>query len=264
MSATAHANDAPRPPEWTVLYHAPGKMKGRGEFLRLMLEDKGIAYVNTAENLYGPEGMMDIFRGSAEAIDADMKESKTSFPCLYPPAIWHRPPNGEEVLVNQVGACMIYLGDALGYAPSSNAEKARANCILMNALDYIAEGRSSFHPVKNQMSYFNQKEEGDKVSKEFTKERMPKYLHHFNKVVLKNGPSKPVAGGSNVTYADFALFHVLDATVSQFNTDFYENAWDKTEVPALKGYYEWMKRRPNLQAYFLSERCAPFEGNSMM
>jgi len=25
------------PPEWSVLYHAPGKFKGRGEFLRLLL-----------------------------------------------------------------------------------------------------------------------------------------------------------------------------------------------------------------------------------
>jgi hypothetical protein len=37
-----------------------------------------------------------------------------------------------------------------------------------------------------------------------------------------------------VTYADFCLFHVLDATVNQFNTDFYEMAWDKADIPSLK------------------------------
>lgn len=31
-------------PEWTVLYHSPGKFKGRGEFLRLMLENAPIEY----------------------------------------------------------------------------------------------------------------------------------------------------------------------------------------------------------------------------
>lgn len=244
-------------PEFTILYHFPKKMKGRGEFLRLMLEDAGVTnYGNTDENLYGPDGMMDAFRGSIEGIDADT----TDFPLLFPPAILHRPSGGSEplVLVNQVGACMIYLGDVLGYAPKTNAEKARANCIMLNCLDYLADGRVSFHPVKNTASYHDQEEEGNRVSKEFTKDRMLKYLHHFNKVIKKTGgPEKPIAGGEAVTYADFVLFHVLDATKSQFNSEFYEHAWDKTveKLPLLKEYHEWIANRPNLKTYFESERC---------
>jgi len=250
--------------EWTVLYHSPGKFKGRGEFLRLMLEDAGVSYVNTGDQLYGPSGMMDAFRGSVEAIASDETKQTQAFPLFFPPAIWHRPANGEEVMINQVGACMIYLGESLGYAPRSAAERARADAVLLNCQDYIGEGRSSFHPVKNSMSYNDQKEEGDRVSKEFTKNRMKTYLHHFNKVVMKNGPNKPVAGGDQLTYADFALFHVLDATISQFDTEFYEFAWQNTNVPALKEYHAWIKERPNLQAYFKSDRCAPFAGDSMM
>ena len=254
------------PPEWTVLYHGAGKFKGRGEFLRLMLEDAGVSYTNSDENLYGPTGSMDMFRGSIDAIAADEKHPAPAFPMLYPPAIWHRPPNGgEEVLINQVGACMIYLGSALGYDPASPAERARADSVLLNCLDYIADGRSSFHPVENTKSYKDQKEEGDKASKKFTEERMKKYLHHFNKVVLQyGGPQTPVAGGSTLTYADFALFHVLDATAFQFNTDYYEKAWDQSNVPALKEYYGWIKARPNLKAYFASDRCGAFAGDSMM
>ena len=241
------------PPEWTLLYHAPGKLKGRGEFLRLMLEDAGISYLDSGDNLYGPTGLMDAFRGSPK----DVAVESSHYPIFFPPAIWHRPANGEEVLVNQVGAGMIYLGDQLGYAPQNVAEKARANSIMLNALDYISEGRSSFHPVHNKLSYHDQKEQGDKASKEFSEQRMKLFLYHFNKVVKTNpNPETPIAGGSNVTYADFALFHSLDATVSQFNTDFYEHAWDNTDVPELKRYYEWIKGRPKLQAYFHSDRCA--------
>jgi glutathione S-transferase len=244
------------PPEWTVLYHQPCKFKGRGEFLRLMLEDKGVAYVNSADNLYGPKGMMDGFRGSFEAIQANV--DSVSFPVLFPPAIWHRPKDGEEVLINQTGACMIYQGDILGYAPATTAERARANAVLLNAMDYIAEGRMSFHPVKNSMSYHDQKEEGDRVSKEFAETRMKNFLYHFNKVVASHGGGgrTPVAGGTSLTYADFALFHCLDATVSQFNTEFYGMAWDNFDGKPLKEYYQWMKERPNLQAYFQSDRCA--------
>jgi len=264
MAATTTSIDVPPPsPEWTILYHSPGKFKGRGEYLRLMLEDAGISYVDSGDHLYGPEGRMDAFRGSPEAVAA----KDDHYPVFFPPALWHRPAAGaqdgeeEPVLINQVGACMIYLGDQLGYAPQTAAEKARANCIMLNALDYVSEGRSSFHPVKNSMSYNDQKEEGDKVSKEFSQLRMKIFLQHFNKVVKTNntkkaGPKSPIAGGSSLTYADFALFHAIDATASQFNSDFYEHAWDNTPVPELKLYYEWMKARPNLQAYFQSDRCA--------
>jgi glutathione S-transferase len=243
------------PAEWTVLYHGSGNFKGRGEFLRLMLEDKCISFVESGENLYGPTGMMDCFRGSAQAV-LEPQAVELPFPVFFPPGLWHRPGNGQEdVLINQVGAAMIYLGDQLGYAPSSSAERARATSVLLNALDYIAEGRRSFHPVENNMSYHNQKEEGDRESKIFSQTRMGIWLAHFEKTVQKfGGPETPVVGGKHITFADFALMHVLDATVSQFNTEFYDMAWDQQSVPALKKYLAWMKTRPNLQAYWKSDR----------
>jgi len=159
----------------------------------------------------------------------------------------------------------MYIGDQLGYEPSSSAERARANSIVLNALDCIDQGRRSFHPVKDTMSYKDQAEEGDKASKEWTIERLPKFLHHFNKIVRRNGSSnKPITGGAKVTYADFCLFHVLDAVVHQFNNQKYDHCWDNCNVTALKEYYDWMKSRPRLQAYFSSDRCAPFCGDSMM
>jgi glutathione S-transferase len=254
-ATTANSNSCSNNNEWTILYHG-GAFKGRAEFLRLLLEDAGVPYRCAADNLYGPKGVMCAFRGSPEAIDDDAGSASGPFPTLYPPAIWHRPPEGDEVLVNQVGACMMYMGEKLGYDPSSSAERARANAILLNALDYLAEGRKSFHPVKDHMSYNDQKEEGDASSKEFSQTRMLTYLHHFNKVVAKNSnPESPVAGGPGLTYADFALFHVVDATAHQFNSELYEHAWDRANVPALKLYYAWMKKRPNLQAYWKSARC---------
>lgn len=252
------------PPEWTILYHAPGQMKGRGEFLRLILEDAGVSYADTADQLYGPGGMMDGFRGSGGDGNPTKEtllktHDAVTFPLLFPPAIWHRPKDGisPELMINQSAACMMYIGDILGYAPASAAERARANAVTLNAVDYIAEGRSSFHPVKNSMSYKDQKKEGDAASKVFVETRMKVFLYHFTKVVMGNASStSPIAGGAAVTYADFALFHVLDATVSQFNSEFYGHAWDAFDGAPLKEYYQWMKERPNLQAYFQSNRCA--------
>jgi glutathione S-transferase len=85
---------------------------------------------------------------------------------------------------------------------------------------------------------------------------MKMFLHHFNKIIVMNGNAeKPVAGGEYVTYADFALFHVLDATLYQFDTEYYLYAWENLNVPMLKQYYEWMKSRPNLRLYFASIDC---------
>ena len=251
--------------EWTILYHGGGKtFKGRAEFLKLMLEDKQVPYTITGDNLYGANGMMDCFRGSSDAVLSPTTDKDLGIPnpVYFPPALWHRPKksngNGEEdIIINQVGACVMYLGDVLGYSPKTSKESALANCITLNALDYISEGRASFHPVKNSMSYNDQKEEGDKASLEFTKTRMTIWLAHFEKVVQKHGSKSPVAGGSDVTYADFVLFHVLDATVAQFNNEKYDMAWDNNQqVPCLKEYHQWMKSRPNLKAYFESERSA--------
>lgn len=165
-----------------------------------------------------------------------------------------------------MGACVIYIGEQLGYAPQSAKERVLADMITLNALDYIVKGRLSFHPVKNTMSYNDKKEEGDKVSKEFTKARMPIWLCHFEKMVKVHGSKSPVAGGKNVTHADFCLFHVLDATIAQFNNAKYDHCWDKHDlkIDALKEYHAWMKSRPNLKAYFESDRPAPYAGDSMM
>ena len=66
--------------------------------------------------------------------------------------------------------------------------------------------------------------------------------------------------GDKLTYVDLALLHVLRAAKSQFSEAF--NALNT--IPLLKAFMERISARPNLAAYFASDRCRPFEGNSMM
>jgi hypothetical protein len=49
------------------------------------------------------------------------------------------PLGGEEVLVNQVGACIIYIGDVLDYGPATSAEE-RVRMPSRSTPDYISEG----------------------------------------------------------------------------------------------------------------------------
>lgn len=250
-------------PTWTILYHTgtPG-FKGRAEFLRLILEDAGVTdYRVTNANLYGPTGLCDIFRGGADNVAA---LDNAPFPLVFPPAIWHQPPAGrEEVMINQTNACMVYLGSQLGYAPASDAERARMDCITGNALDCIASGRLSFHPVEATGGYLTQKEEADRVSKVWAETKLPVWLQHFEKIA-KRTDGKPLAGGTGLTCADFAVFHVIDAAEAQFNTEYYGMAWDTASVPHLKAFKKAMASRPNLIAYFASDRRMPWGGDSMM
>mmetsp|Transcript_26502 Transcript_26502/g.87900 ORF Transcript_26502/g.87900 Transcript_26502/m.87900 type:complete len:250 (+) Transcript_26502:77-826(+) len=245
--------------EWTLVYHA-GPFKGRAEPLRLLLEDAGVAFETQNEPIHGPEGHMDAFRGSPEAVKADL----SPYPVMFPPVIWHRPKDGEEVYVNQTAACLSYIGGQVGYDPQNAAERARADMIIQNCTDFVSEGRGSFHPVNPKGPYKEQQEAADKASKIFTESRLLIWLQHFEKLLKRTGGAKPVAGGPKVTYADFMLFHALDAARAQFNTDFYEKAWDKADIPVAKAYHAWMESRPKLQAYFASDRRNPWSGDSMM
>jgi hypothetical protein len=47
------------------------------------------------------------------------------------------PLGGERSLVNQVGACIIYIGDVLDYGPATSAEEARAECCHARVNDYL-------------------------------------------------------------------------------------------------------------------------------
>ena len=251
--------------EFVILYHGQGGIfKGRAEFPRVMLEDANADYSYGADaNFYGPTGMFCAFRGSAAAVQS---LDNTPYPVFFPPALSHTPGNGgETVYINQVQAIVVYLGEVLGYAPSSPSERARADHISLNAQDYISSGRLSFHPVKSTMSYNDQKEEGDKVSAEWIQARGSVFLMFLEKLVGQNpNPTDPVAGGANLTYADFVLYHVIDATVFQFNNEKYGMFWDHCQVPALKAFYANMCARPRIAAYRTSDRYVPFSGNSMM
>jgi len=229
--------------------------------MSLMFEDAGVPYVQSSAGLYGPKGVMDAFRGGAENVKA---HDDGGFPIFFPPAVIHKT-DGSELRINQCAAVMTYLGEVLGFAPATPQERARADTITQNALDYISDGRRSFHPVKNEMSYHDQKEEGDAKSKEWCSTKMLVWLQHFEKLV-KHGksPAAPVAGGERATYADFCLWHVLDATCAQFNNEFYGHAWDAADVPSLKEFYAAFGQRPRLRAYLDSDRRAPWGGDSMM
>lgn len=259
--------------EWTLFYHGGssyGKemnFKGRAEPMRLMFEEAGVAYTESGENLYGPTGLCDAFRGgtdsqgrsSVEAVKADT----APFPVMFPPMISHQPKIGEAVFVNNTHPILRYMASQLGYLPSTPADTARADQIVANVVDFIAEGRLTFHPTDGVASYASQKAAADICSKLWSEGRLRVWLQHFEKVLRRAAGAGPVVG-SSLTYADFALFFGLEAVEAQFNTDFYNHVFDNEDIPYSKAYALMMQKRPGIAAYKLSTRCRPWAGDSMM
>ena len=64
--------------------------------------------------------------------------------------------------------------------------------------------------------------------------------------------------GDKLTYVDLALLQVIRNCSNQFSSD-----WLSMDLPLLKAFKDRMEARPNLEKYFKSDKCMPFEGNSM-
>jgi len=257
---------------WRVIYHDT-PFKGRAEFIRLILEDAGVTYEESSENLYGPSGICDAFRASGSGADGlaggaeqHVAADTAPWPVMFPPILHHRPDgDGEEVFVNQTPAILRYCAARLGYLPEGAAQVAKADQITLGVNDLFAECNAAFHPVDPKASYDSQKAEADAASQKWAGGRLLVWLGHLEKLAkrLRPGGDGPLLGGK-VTYADFALFHALDAAEAQFSGELYGEAWSKADVPTLKRWKAWFAQRPQLKSYFESGRRKGWLGTAMM
>lgn len=256
---------------WRLIYHDL-PFKGRAEFVRLILEDAGVEYEESSANLYGPTGLCDAFRapgsgehGLAGGAAANVAADTAPWPVMFPPILHHVPGGGEEeVFVNQTGAIMRYCAARLGYLPDGLAATARADQVLLDVTDLMTEVNLAFHPVDPKANYSMQKEEADRSSQKYASDRLLVWLGHFEKLVRRLLPDGKGPLFGKMTYADFALFHALDAAEAQFSSEFYGEAWQKADVPTLRAWKAWVAERPNLQKYFASSRRKAWLGQSMM
>ena len=150
--------------KWQLYYwYTPddtlGPFPGRGEYVRLMFEEAGVAYEDVCRKT-----------NSIKDILAFMKGEKPGFPVRAPPIIQR----GDFVMC-QTPAIMMYLGKKFDLFPEGGPEEeAHASQILLTIHDYHFEGNMSCHPVELHASAITQMEEGKVAQKNFCKERMHK------------------------------------------------------------------------------------------
>ena len=146
-------------PEWKLIYwyFTPGV--GRGEFVRLMFEEAGVAYDDICRKAKDSAAAMKYLRGE-----------ETGFPVQFPPIIRR----GDFVL-SQTPAIMEYLGKKFGLFPEGGPEdEAHAMQLTLTVADCLAECMTAFHPVSMHASYTTQVEEAKPFVEKFRTERLPK------------------------------------------------------------------------------------------
>jgi glutathione S-transferase len=223
------------------LYYWPG-LPGRGEFVRLMLEDAGAGYVDVAR-LPEEQG------GGAAAITRLLRGEHAGLLPLAPPIL-----RAEGLTIAQVANICQFLGPRLDLAPADEAGRFAAQQLQLTIADLVGEVHDTHHPISVGGYYEEQKAAARQRAAFFVEQRMPRFLGYFEKVLARNGEGRQLVGGA-VSYADLSLFQTLEGLAYAFPNAF---ARVRPAIPGLLALRERVRERPRLAAYLASDRRLAF------
>jgi glutathione S-transferase len=219
------------------LYYWPS-IQGRGEFVRLALEQAGAAYQDVAR-----------VRG-VEALMKDMKDARQVHPPFAPPYL-----KDGETVVGQTAAILAYLGPRHDLAPKDETGRLWTHQIQLTLADLVAEAHDSHHPVGLGLYYRDQKPEALRRSAEFRDARLKKYLGWMEEVLARNPAGPEWLVGERVSYADLSAFQVVEGLRYAFPK---AAAKALEETPKLVALAERVRTLPNIAGYLASARRIAF------
>jgi glutathione S-transferase len=232
------------------LYYWPG-IQGRGEFVRLLLEDAGASYVDVArERKNGLAAMMRFLEGQRPEGQRPEGEEPGALP-FAPPFV-----KVGNIVVSQTANILAFLALRLGLVPDDEALRAEANQIQLTVADFVDEIHDTHHPIAGSLYYEDQKAAAKRRARHFVKERMPKYLGWLEKVLARNRKSgRQWLIGSACTYVDLSAFQVVEGLRYAF-----PNAMARLEpkFPRVIGLRDRVAARSRTASYLTSKRRQPF------
>jgi glutathione S-transferase len=213
------------------LYYWTG-IQGRGEFVRLALEDAAAAYVDVARE--EGDGVMTAW------LDGE-----------HDGALPYAPPflKSGRLVIAQVANILHYLAPRHGQVPETESKRIYAHQLQLTIADLVAEAHDVHHPVGAGLYYEDQKDEAKRRAKEFRESRIPKFLHYFEKVLDRNGGKH---AQREFTYVDLSLFQVMSGLAYAF-----PKCMARQKLPLLRDLAKRVETRPNIAAYLASSRRVP-------
>jgi glutathione S-transferase len=222
------------------LYYWP-ILPGRGEFVRLVLEEADVPYVDVAR-LPEEEG------GGFKPLLAFVQGEPPGQPAYAPPILVH----GELVLAQSAAICA-YLGQRHGLAPAEPGKRMQALQLQLTIADVTDEAHNTHHPINASIYYEDQKEAAREASRHFLEQRLPRFLPYFERVLERNGGQWLV--GDAVTYPDLSLFQLLEGLAHAFPKGFTRVV---EQTPLLLALRDRVAKRPRIAAYLASDRRLAF------
>jgi glutathione S-transferase len=218
-------------------------IQGRGEFVRLTLEYAQVPYVDVAR-LPEDEG------GGERALFGSLER-------VHPQTIPFAPPylKAAGLVIGQTANILLFLGDHHALAPGNEGGRLWTHQLQLTIADLVAEVHDTHHPVSVADYYENQKREAAKRSTIFRKQRLPKYLGYFEKVIERNEPGQQWLVGDKATYADLSVFQVIEGVRYAFPNWAQRHAKD---YPKLTALHDRIAAVPAIAAYLKSPRRIAF------
>jgi len=219
-------------------YYWPS-IQGRGEFVRLALEEACADYVDVARRpgQRGVPAMMKLIEGKV-----------VTHPPYAPPFL-----KAGKLVIAQTAEILFYLGPRLKLAPRDEAGRLWAHQLQLTIADMVTHIHDTHHPVSGWLYYEEQKPAALRRSQDFWRYRVPKFLGYFERVLQKNGGTYTV--GRRLSYVDLSLFQIVEGLRYAFPKRMKRC---EKKIPGLVALHDRVARRPRIKAYLASKRRIPF------
>jgi glutathione S-transferase len=219
------------------LYYWP-TIQGRGEFVRLALEEAQAQYVDVARQKNGSRALVKMLREAAT-------------PSFAPPFLVA----GEQT-IGQTANILLFLGAAHGLAPRAQKGRLWTHQLQLTIADIVAEAHDTHHPVSSALYYEDQKKEAKRRAADFIAWRIPKFFDYFERVLAQAQAQRGgYFNGARVSYADLSMFQLIEGLRYAFPRSM---ARIEPGYPLLAALRERVAARPNIAAYLASKRRIPF------
>jgi glutathione S-transferase len=216
------------------LYYWTG-IQGRGEFVRLALEDAGADYVDVARE-QGDDAIMPFLRGE-----------KPGARPFAPPFL-----KAGRLVIAQTAEILSWLAPRHALVPNSEAARLYAHQLELTISDLVVEAHDTHHPIAGGLYYEDQRPAAKQRAEDFRTQRMPKFLGYFEHVLDKAGGRHALGRHS---YVDLSLFQVMSGLGYAFPKAMKRM---RKKLPLLTSLAERVAERPRIAAYLASPRRIPF------
>jgi glutathione S-transferase len=220
------------------LFYWPS-IQGRGEYVRLALEDAGAAYVDVARE-----------KGGMKRMTALLDDASLARPPFAPPFL-----RAGRRLIAQTANILLFLGERHALAPRDEAGRLFTHQLQLTIADLVVEIHDVHHPIAAGLYYEDQKPEAKRRADDLRRNRLPKFLGYFERVLERNGGRGGWLVAARATYADLSLFQIVAGLDFAFPVAMKRLA---RKHPRVMQLYEKVAARPRIAAYLASPRRIAF------